>query len=88
MPALRPVAVTHCLGCGRRIHAPSEESFARQKLRHLRNCPAKADMRGQLVPLEELPLTVAAKLVSLAPPRTFWQRFATLLRAIARAVWR
>jgi len=86
--SLRPVLVTTCKECGKRIHAPSEASFANQKLRHLRNCPGKKDLKGQLVSLERLPVPVAAKLVSLAPKRTVWQRLADVWRALFRAVWR
>jgi phage terminase large subunit-like protein len=65
--ALRPMLVSRCLACGKRVHAPSEESFGRKKLQHLRNCPSKRALQGQVPKLEQLPVPVAARFVSLAP---------------------
>lgn len=79
--------MTRCLGCTRRIHAPSEESFLKQKLRHLRNCAA-LKLHGEALTFEQLPPKVIAKLTVLRPPRTVWQRLRILVHAILRAVWR
>jgi len=84
--AVRHVLVTRCLGCGRRIHAPSEESFLAQKHRHMRNCVA-LKLHGQLPALDALPPKVAKELARPFPRRTFRERLAALWRAIRAKVF-
>lgn len=82
----RPVLVTHCNGCKRRIHAPDEQSFLKQKHRHMRNCAALR-LHGQVVPLEVLPAPVVKELARIAPRRTLWERLLVLLHVLRRAVF-
>lgn len=51
--ALRPICVTHCLHCGRRLHAPNPGELTRQMDRHARNC--NAGKRASEKPRESAP---------------------------------
>jgi hypothetical protein len=82
----RAVLVTHCNGCKRRLHAPNEASFLKQKLRHMRNCGA-LKLHGQTLPVESLPQLTAAKLARVLPRPNLWRRLLVLWAAIRRAVF-
>lgn len=46
-PAIRPVLVAHCFGCGKRIHSPNEAALKYRTEKHAQNCSALKSMAAQ-----------------------------------------
>lgn len=53
-PATHRVYVTNCMGCGRRLHGPSEEALVKRAARHGRNCMPLLK-RGVAIPVPDAP---------------------------------